>query len=314
MVVKELGEALAFSPGHITGFFEICDNSMDLIHKGSCGAGICINQGVITKVKVRPFAQNTVKIRINGKTINSAKVSKEVVNLFLANPYFSNKERVGGFKISVEHEVNIPIGCGLGASGAGALSLALALNKALGDILFSSEAAQIAHIAELKCGTGLGTVLAQTKGGLEIRRKPGAPGLGEVESIPLTAEYRVIVVVLGEIHTEQMLKDSKIRAKINEHGSRALNQFLKQPGIKPFMEISRNFAEAIGLISPPIRKIFDATDKSGFLCSQAMFGKTVFSIVEKSKTRKLIEIFRQCVPNPQLIINVKIDNEGARLL
>jgi len=307
MSKKGMGEAVAFSPGHITGFFEICDQSEDSLHKGSRGAGICIAQGVKTRVKVEPSAQNRVEIKINGDETNSALISQEVVNLFLTRLNYN-------LSISVEHEVQIPIGCGLGASGASSLSLALVLNKVLGRMKSNTVAAQIAHQAEIKFKTGLGTVLAQTKGGLEIRKQAGAPGFGKVESIPIGKEYRIVGLILEKIPTEQVLIDKLIRKRINEHGSKALNKFIKQPGINQFMEISRDFAESVGLISSRLRKIIDILDRQGFLCSQAMFGETLFSIVKESDAPRLIEIFRQSSPVPHWIINTETDNDGARLL
>ena len=69
------------------------------------------------------------------------------------------------FEIIVEHHVEVPLGAGFGTSGAAALSLALALNEALSLGLSKIEAAQLAHVAEVECKTGLGTVIAETFGG-----------------------------------------------------------------------------------------------------------------------------------------------------
>jgi len=77
------------------------------------------------------------------------------------------------FEIIIKHSINVPIGAGFGTSGAAALSLALALNEVFDLGMSKIEAAQLAHIAEVECKTGLGTVAAETFGGLEIRVKPG---------------------------------------------------------------------------------------------------------------------------------------------
>jgi pantoate kinase len=94
----------------------------------------------------------------------------------------------------------------------------------------------------------------------------------------------------------------------------ALKEFLKQPKIEKFMELSRNFAESVGLISDRIRKIIINADNGGFVCSQAMFGETVFSIVKTGDAPKLAEIFNRFAPIPHWLINAKIDNLGARVL
>jgi pantoate kinase len=307
MSIKDLGEAIAFSPGHITGFFEICDKPEDPLHKGSRGAGICITQGVKTRVHVKSSNKNSIEIKINGEKTNSALVSLEVANTFLS---MANNN----FSISVEHEIEIPIGCGLGASGAGALSLALALNQILGFMKSDIESAQIAHTAEIKCKTGLGTVLAQTKGGLEVRKEPGGPGFGVIDSLPISDDYRVFCLVLEKIPTQAMLVDQKLKERINEYGAKALNKLLKQPQVNKFMQLSRSFAESIGLISEKISKIIAVADREGFICSQAMFGETVFSIVEKDNAEKLAKIFCQSAPKPHWLINTEIDVFGARVV
>ena len=77
-----------------------------------------------------------------------------------------------------------PSVAGFGSSGGGALSLALALNEAADAGLTRVEAAQIAHVAEIECKTGLGSVFAAERGGFGILTKPGAPGIGEALSYP----------------------------------------------------------------------------------------------------------------------------------
>ena len=111
-----------------------------------------------------------------------------------------------------------------------------------------------------------------------------------------------------------MLINQKIRERINKNGKKALKRFLVSPSINRFMQVSRDFTESIDLISSRLRKIINITDKNGFLCSQAMFGETLFSIVKQLEASRLIEIFRQAAPIPHWIINARIDNKGARLI
>ncbi|MEO0093825.1 MAG: hypothetical protein ABIK67_06180 [candidate division WOR-3 bacterium] len=305
MVKNRILQALAFAPGHITGFFEICDEAENFLEKGSRGAGVCITKGVKTLVRIKSATHNLVKIQINNQENKKAAVSREVANIFLANR--------NGMNLLIDHRIEIPIGCGLGTSGAGALSLALALTH-----LFNSDsglsAGQVAHIAELKCRTGLGTVLAQYSGGFELRKRPGAPGIGKVERLNISEDYQVVCLILKKISTSKMLSDRLLKKQINKSGARALQSFQKQPTVDRFMKVSRDFAESVGLISPRIRKILKITDANGFLCSQAMFGETIFSIVQRSAAQELIEIFRSVAPKPYWLINAGIDQKGARLL
>src|ERR671920_2526728 len=132
---------------------------------------------IATVVEVFEHQTPNYQISINSKVVD-ANESKWVVESYLGfvhKPYY----------INIKHETNIPIGFGLGSSGAGALSLSYALNQALDTGLSRSQAAQVAHQAEIACNTGLGTVIAEFAGGFEMRTRVGAPGIGYVSKIDL---------------------------------------------------------------------------------------------------------------------------------
>ena len=300
-------EFAAFSPGHITGIFQICDRSADPLKRGSRGAGVSIARGVTTRVNIRNSSRNSFKIRINGEIAKSAKVSEHVINTFLSR---AKKN----YKIIVDHDVKIPIGSGFGSSGAGALSLALALNEAFGSSFSRIEAAQVAHLAEVECKTGLGTVIAEASGGLEIRTEPGGPGVGEVRNIPVEDDYVVACLSFGPISTREILTDKELRRRINEFGGKLLDQLIAEPKPHTFMKLSHEFAEYLGLISPRIRKVLMETDREELTCSMAILGESVFSLVKRDELEELLKIFRKHAPSEHSIIVSEIDFKGARLL
>ena len=150
-----------FVPGHITGFFTIEDHDVSL-KKGSCGAGFLLTKGVMTTVS--DASDLTVDVNQGDLT-----VINEVLSIL-------NIET--DFKIT--QDIQLPIGAGFGTSAASALSLTLALNEFL-DLGYSTDlCGQIAHMAEVNLGAGLGDVIAQTGKGLVLRVEPGAPGIGEM--------------------------------------------------------------------------------------------------------------------------------------
>ena len=300
-------EATAFSPAHITGFFQIFDQPKNPLFKGSRGAGVSLAKGVRTAVRVKESAKKSVEIRINRKPTETAEVSKSVVDAFL--PLDGAKS-----ELVIEHEIDVPIGCGLGSSGAGALSLALALNEALGLGLSRIEAAQIAHVAEVKHKTGLGTVIGETFGGIEIRVKPGAPGIGEVKSVPVADNYVVACLPLGPLSTRKALSDPKLSRLINEHGGKLVDELVAEPRVSKFLELSRRFAESTSLTSRRVRKILADAEGEGFVCSMAIFGETVFSIVRQDEAEALLKIFRRHKQPKYDVINAQIDFKGARIL
>src|SRR5215204_6818690 len=127
LVEKSIALARAFSPGHITGFFEVPHDisCFHFLQKGSKGAGFSIDRGIATTAYLYESAKSEYQISINGGVKSrNAEVSKWVIEEYLKladRPYF----------ISIHHDVEIPIGFGLGSSGAAALSLSYALNQVL---------------------------------------------------------------------------------------------------------------------------------------------------------------------------------------
>lgn len=304
---KKLKKAEAFSPGHITGFFQIYDQPEDPLLRGSRGAGVSITRGVTTTVHVEKAAETSVKIKINDVDANSALVSEHVTKAFLS----LTKEN---YKVLIEHDVKVPIGRGFGTSGAGALSLALALNEVFNLNLSRLETAQMAHTAEIECKTGLGTVIAETFGGFEIRVKAGAPGVGQVKSLPLNGEYAVACLSLGSIPTREILTNNASRRRINEFGKELVDELVRHPTIRNFMEFSHRFAEHVGLISKRLRAVLEEADRAGLPCSMAMLGETAFSIVKRDQVKEIHKVFRKHASSEQSLIITEIDFEGARVL
>jgi pantoate kinase len=192
VVTAPIAIARAFSPGHVTGFFEVPDHQQtNPLYEGSKGAGFSIDVGISTAVYL--YEGRGSKILINGKAAKprEAEVSQWVVDQYLKGESYFAK---------IEHDVDIPVGFGLGSSGAAALSTSYALNAALGSKLSTTEAAQLAHRAEIACKTGLGTVIAEYSGGFEMRMTAGAPGIGVVDTIPL-ADYRAVILCMAPIST-----------------------------------------------------------------------------------------------------------------
>jgi pantoate kinase len=300
-------EAASFSPAHITGFFQIFDKPRNPLFRGSRGAGVSLTKGVKTTVRLRKSQKRSVKIKINSRTNETAQVSSSVVDAFLS---------IAGEKcrIEIEHEIGVPIGCGLGSSGAGALGLALALNETLGLELSKIEAAQIAHIAEVKCRTGLGTVIAELSGGLEIRVKPGAPGIGEVKPVNANGDYVVVCLPFGPISTKKALTDPKLRRLINKHGGKLVDELAAQPSVDRFMQLSRSFAEDTMLITDRVRKVLIDANNHGFASSMAIFGETAFSLVKQNEANELLRILGKHAQSQHYIINAEIDFAGARIL
>jgi len=299
--------AKAFSPCHITGFFQIFDELKNPLRVGSRGAGVSLKQGVETIVKAEEATASTFQISINGAISDSAEVSTHLLNMFL-----SRFKEMRNFKILVDHYVSVPVGAGFGTSGAAALSLALALNEVFGLGMSKIEAAQLAHIAEVECKTGLGTVIAETFGGVEIRVKHGAPGIGEIAHVAVPKSSVVVCLVFGPLSTRRLLTDNKIRKRINKFGGELVDKIIEAPTISSFLEFSRSFADYIELANDDVRKILKAADNAGFVASMPMFGSAVFTICERDSVEDILNFFCRYAGQGRIVIS-EIDFEGARV-
>jgi pantoate kinase len=305
LVAEPIAVARAFSPGHITGFFEIPQNNTScfhFLHKGSKGAGFSIDRGIGTTACVYESAKADYQIRINGIKSRDAKVSKWVIEEYLKLtdiPYF----------VSISHDVKIPIGFGLGSSGAAALSLSYALNQALDIGLSSTHAAQIAHSAEIACNTGLGTVIAEFAGGFEMRTSAGAPGIGSVTKICLDENYKAVILCLAPISTKSFLR--KRMNEINGLGSLMLSKLSTSRSLGDFLKMSRKFAETLNLTEGRCKAPIAALKAKGFESSAALFGQTVFTIVSQASANEVTDTLREFGGT---LIVCNIDSAGARVL
>lgn len=303
LVTAPLAVAKAFSPGHITGFFEIPHGQgTDPLYRGSKGAGFSIEKGIETTVYIFDGKPGS-KILINGKAArqSEAEVSQWVVDYYLRDadrPYF----------VKVEHEIGIPVGYGLGSSGAAALSLSYALNEALGSGLSKAEAAQVAHRAEVACKTGLGTVIAEYFGGFEMRRAAGAPGIGMVDTIPANG-YKAIILCIAPISTKAFLA-GRID-EINGLGGKMLASLSKSKSVSDFLDMSFEFAQTLGLENGRCAGPVRALKSAGFGCGIALFGQTVFTIVPHEKAEEASKILGEFEGT---LLVCDIDDKGARVV
>ena len=293
-------QAVAFCPGHITGFFKAEMEEKRPEHQGSIGAGFCIKEGVTTRVKVSSSEKNGFKIRVRGYQSDNTQVSEFVIEEFF------NLVKENYF-IDVEHRIEIPVGYGLGSSGAVALSLAFALNKALQTNLARTRIGQIAHRAEIFCKTGLGTVLSSYHGGFEIRTKQGAPGIGSLRKI--RTDFSAIVICFSPISTKNVIKNDL--PKINGLGGKMVNKLIKSRDYQDFLDMSLEFAKYVSVITPKMYAVIDDLQSNGFKCGVAMFGETVFTLVPKSKEAQVMEILKKY--DNGIMIKSSIDTSGARV-
>ena len=213
--------------------------------------------------------------------------------------------------MTVSHTSNLPMGCGYGTSGAGALSLSLAFNEAMGSNVSPVEAAQIAHRAEVKCKTGLGTVTSAFYGGLLIRTRPGAPGFAQVKKIILPSSLRVVSGAFGPMSTAGILSNTGLKKRINLCGRGLVSLQVRGPEANSFLGFSRRFADCVGLFSPRLREAISRMQRRRIIASMMMIGESLFTIVR----RELVPEVKSTIRSAGLIPVVsKIVEHGAVVL
>ena len=297
------GTSVAFSPCQITGFFRIHDGFKDANRIGSTGTGICVEQGVTTRVTLNPSSHRKDSILLNGRPLERAVVSRIVLRKF--------REKVGTFSARVSHSSELPVGCGYGTSGAGALSLAFATNENLGQPLKRLEAAQIAHVAEVEARTGLGTVASEFTGGVVVRLKPGAPGIGSTQRFRFGQESRVVSGSFGPFRKTRVLGNVSLSDRVNSCAENLVSRFLQKPDSERFVKLSRRFTECLSLKSARLDHAMRYLASQGFMSSMMMLGESLFCLVDEESVGKASKALAEARLKP---VVSKVAYRGARLV
>lgn len=268
-------KVIAFSPAHITGFFQIfIDENEEMT--GSTGAGISISLGSYVEVK------KSKKFLISKK----AKIVRETIKMIGRN-----------FEIRIKNE--LPISQGFGISGASALAAALAACH-IYNIPYE-KAIEYAHIAEVRNKTGLGDVIASFYGGMEARIIPGLKGKIKKWNV----NEKILMGIIGKkIETKDIISNEKIVDRINEIGGKCLKEFLKKPSFYNFLYLSKIFSEEISL-NEKILKILKKLNKID-LASICMIGNSIFSRWSKKMKKAMLKYGK--------VYEAYIDNYGARII
>ncbi|MEM0198763.1 MAG: kinase, partial [Desulfurococcaceae archaeon] len=147
-----------------------------------------------------------------------------------------------GTSAGVEVELPVELGKGFGASAALLIAHSLASHALAGKP--SLRALQVAHIVEVKYRTGLGDVIAEYTGGLAIRVKPGAPGVGlAYRVIPRQRVDLVVAELNGVEDTSRML--SRITSEVYRVGENLLNRVVETEDVHVFFESARKFTSML---------------------------------------------------------------------
>ena len=283
-----------FIPSHITGFFKIYKDK-NALKTGSTGAGITLNKGVYTNIidgKSDEFRNSLLEIRdFDGKIYFNGDKIELCPTIEVIRNYMDYNDELDEFNYNIVHKSDFPLGCGLGTSGSCALGVSHELSR-IYNIHNPDKILEFAHVAEVKCGTGLGDVIAQYTKGFVIRKKPGLPINVKKINIKNINDYNVVVEILGKKETGTIINNPEWIYKINKMSDELLQKLLKNPTLENFMSLSYKFAKDTGLASDEIIELCD--DLSFTIgSSQAMLGNTVFCICEDKDLNDVLSILNK---------------------
>ena len=306
--------AKAFAPAAISSFFEIHDVEgkkpiADLEKMGARGGGFGLQKGVLTQIIVEEANCSSLTVNINGKNAPEAKTTKLMIEKLLRNQQKS-------FVVIVNHKIEVPIGTGFGTSAGGALTAGLALKEALNLPLTYNQIGKVAHTSEIECQTGLGTVSSLTSnGGCVLVVEPGAPGLCQIDRIPITQDFVVVAgFTQSNIPNKTVLTDPEKKRLINSYGKKTLEKILFRPSIENFLEQCNEFSEKTGFATEKTRQLVKLAKKAGAVgAAQNMIGEAVHAVVLKENASQVTEAFKQVLPSGK-VFESKIDFQGARLV
>ena len=264
----------SFVPAHITAFF-VPKFHDDLLKAGSLGAGINIDKGTNVFVSIETGTlERHVHIAFNGEPV---KRENAVISYSVAEKLVP-KDFIG--EVEIWQYFDYPNGYGFGNSAGGALGTALALSYAFGGTWL--KASQLAHKAEVKYKGGLGDVVGQLAGGIEVRIKAGGPGIGVTDNL-FFEDYAVLVVPIGRLSTKEVL-DGEVIKSIELEGTKALEMLLKEPKPERMMVLAREFAERTGLLSGELLELAKELDRILKIpSSMVMLGKGLFALASEKE-------------------------------
>lgn len=261
---------------HISGFWKPVYTG-DPLTTGSLGAGL-----VITPYAEACYlsSQEPLRILINGSEATHPTLMRALGLLGVEGSY-----DMRGRLTVVEP---LPLAVGYATSAAVTLSALLALTAGLD--IEGGKAAVIAHVSEVLERTGLGDVLSIYEGGgLTLRTKAGAPGIGRALALGHSSDEDHVVVscALGTASTSEMLE--RLKGRLETVGGVALETFEKGPGLRRFLEVSREFSKELGFLTDELEDYIRSRGLSSLCLGYYAKKKVLVLVCRKEVVMRVIE-------------------------
>jgi pantoate kinase len=194
-------------------------------------------------------------------------------------------------------------------SAAGALATALAVTSATGAA--RQRAPEIAHLADLYGGGGLGGVSAILAGGMEIRVRPGIPPWGLVRHHSATGT--VFVAVAGTaMPSPALLRNPQFLRRVQNAAGSGLTRLRRRPTLSNFLAAAEQFTDTLRLGPPEVVRRVHALRAPDVAVAQAMFGRSLFAVPRTKRARDTL--VGQLILSGLHAAEVGIARRGARVV
>ncbi len=251
----------AFSPGHITCFFQPI-SSLDPLSAGSRGAGIRLDLG--STVTIEPSSRNGTIIEMDGEVIKG-EIARSVVKAL---------DTEGDYRVSIKHD--LPVGQGFGMTAADAVATALCMCQ-INDRNIS-DGYRAAHVADLLEGGGRGDVSGiMSKYKQPVRTVAGIPPFGKVEDSKVKVGELTLVTLGPPLITSTVLSDRDKLVQIREAGAKAMNDYMANMTLRSLFKISNQFSKDAGLRTPEVDRAISDIEGKGYMAAMCMLGNSIFT-------------------------------------
>jgi len=225
---------------------------------------------------------------VNGDATYPARTTRRAVGLVLS------RSIVKFGHLTLDQQVDTPIGSGFGASAASAMSGVLAAAAVLQLRIAKVTLAQSAHEEEVLEQTGLGTVsVTYDAVGAGAIICSGNPGVARFLNIKIPKGIRIATAYLAPYDKRYILSSKRVSAKINRLGDEALEAFRAEPTLEVLAEQGEFFSKRLGLESKEVKKLGEIAKKAGAMfASQNMIGYAVHAIVDVDNSSRVAKALK----------------------
>lgn len=291
-------EAAAFAPGHLTLFFTPDLTARDPRARGSVGVGVCLELGVRAWARWDPSRHGGVRLRSDRRGPHP--ISRDVARRLVGT-------RDGRLELELRHE--LPVGQGFGMSAAAATAVALAVGGVLGTP--SAEAWQVAHLADLFGGGGLGGVAALGGGGWELRQRPGIPPYGRV--VHRRFAPALLLIPMGRARpSSALLGSAQFLRRLERAGAPCVRLARGPASPAELLEASERFTDRVALGPDDLLEEARALRRLGAWVGQTMFGSSLWAIAKEPPARE--RILHRLQQRDRRAVELLAARSGARRL